>query len=493
MGNGSLPSARRGACPRPPGAPGRARCSPVLLGALAALTACSDLTDRGIVARAGDWTLTEERLAELLVLAQPFPLDSVAVGELVDHWVVAAAMSLRAAAGDSLLGSEALEAVTWPARREAILAADREQRLGPPVAAPAAGREPAPGATVAVTAAEAEAVHQEGSLRLVAQVLRLAGPGTPSGMRLQQQRTADRLLQGIVDGGSWIDAVAESEDEASKPSGGVMGLFAPGELPSTLDRVVFRIEPGHVSPVTQSSQGFHIIYRPTFPEVEFQFIGLLRERRLAEADAVANQEERDARGFAFAGGGAATLARIAADPHPWLESRQPLATWDARMDAAGAPLSSHPAGTLTASVVARDFFFVPPQALTQWKDAGQEALADLITDMGTREMRIADAAARGMSLDPSLEESFFMAHADRMEYWTRTLELGAADAPSRESLARHMDLVMAREEPVRVMSPLFEAWLLDRVDTRVRTRGVLAAIVQARATVEPASGENGTR
>ena len=478
MGNGSLPSARRGACPRPPGAPGRARCSPLLLGALAALTACSDLTDRGIVARAGDWTLTEERLAELLVLAQPFPLDSVAVGELVDHWVVAAAMSLRAAAGDSLLGSEALEAVTWPARREAILAADREQRLG---------------ATVAVTAAEAEAVHQEGSLRLVAQVLRLAGPGTPSGMRLQQQRTADRLLQGIVDGGSWIDAVAESEDEASKPSGGVMGLFAPGELPSTLDRVVFRIEPGHVSPVTQSSQGFHIIYRPTFPEVEFQFIGLLRERRLAEADAVSNQEERDARGFAFAGGGAVTLARIAADPRPWLESRQPLATWDAGMDAAGAPLPGHPAGTLTAGMVARDFLFVPPPTLAQWADAARETQEDLITNLGTREMRIADVAARGMSLDPSLEESFFMAHADRMEYWTRTLELGGADAPSREALARHMDLVMAREEPVRVMSPLFEAWLLDRVDTRVRTRGVLAAIVQARTALEPAGGENGTQ
>lgn len=440
----------------------------LLLGSLAALTACSTLTDRGVAARAGDWTLTEERLAELLVMAQPFPLDTVAVGELVEHWVAAAAMSLRAAAGDSLLGSEALEAVAWPARREAILAADREQRLG---------------ATVMVTAAEAEAVHQEGSLRMVAQVLRLADPGMSSSMRLQQQRTAERLLQEIVDGGSWIDAVAESEDAASQPTGGLMGLFGPGELPSTLDRVAFRLEPGQVSGVTQSSQGFHIIYRPTFSEVEFQFIGLLRERRLAEADAVANQEERDARNFDVAEGGAAILARIAADPRPWLESRQPLATWDARMDAAGAPLPSHPAGTLTAGAVARDFLFVPPPALAQWADATIEAREDLITNVGTREMRIADAAARGMSLDPAVEESFFMAHADQMEYWTRTLELGGADAPSREALARHMDLVMAREEPVRVMSPLFEAWLLDRVDTRVRTRGVLAAIVQAKAAL----------
>ena len=470
MGSGSLPSARRGACPRAPGAPGRARCSPLLLGSLAALTACSGLTDRGVVARAGDWTLTEERLAELLVLAQPFPLDSVPVGELVDHWVAAAAMSQRAAAGDSLLGSEALEAVAWPARREAILAADREQRLG---------------AMVVVTAAEAEAVHQEGSLRLVAQVLRRADPGMSSSQRLQQQRTADRLLQEIADGGSWIDAVVESEDEASKPSGGVMGLFGPDELPSTLDRVAFRLEPGHVSPVTQSSQGFHIIYRPTFPEIEFQFIGLLRERWLAEADAAANREERDARNFAVAAGAAATVARIAEDPDAWLESQLPLATWDARVGAAGNPVAGHPAGSLPASSIARDFFFIPPPALAQFADADQEMQESLITDAGTREMRIADAAARGMSLDPSVEESFFLAHADQMEYWTRTLALGGAGAAPRDALARHMDLVVAREEPVRVMSPLFEAWLLDRVDTRVRARGVLAAIVKARAMLQP--------
>ncbi|MYJ67435.1 MAG: hypothetical protein F4087_02830 [Gemmatimonadetes bacterium] len=449
----------------------------LLIGTLAALTACGDLTDRGVVARAGDWTLTEERLAELLVLAQPFPLDSVPVGELVDHWVAAAAMSQRAAAGDSLLGSEALEAAVWAVRREAILAADREQRLG---------------GGVVVTPAEAEAVHREGALRLVAQVFQRAGPEMSSSMLLQQQRTADRLLQQIADGGSWIDAVAESEDEASKPSGGVMGLFGPGELPSTLDRVTFRLEPGQVSPVTQSSQGFHIIYRPTFPEVEFQFIGLLRERRLAEADAAAAQDERTARSFAVVPGGAAVLARIAEDPAAWLESRQPLATWEARADAAGDPLASHPAGQLTAGMIARDFHFVPPQALAQWAETGQEQLEDLITDVGTRALRIADAAARGMSLDPVLDESFFMAHADRMEYWTRTLALGGADGPSRDALARHMAGIVSREEPTRVMSPLFEAWLLERVDTRVRKRGMLAAIVQARAALESAGGTTGT-
>ncbi len=437
-------------------APARPRPSSLLLAPLLVLAAgCSELTDRGVVARAGDWRLTEDRMAVILVSAQPFPLDSGAVGQLADHWVAAAALSQRAAAGDSLMGSEAIEMVTWAARREAYLAADREDRLG---------------AGAAVTSADAAAAHAEGSLRLIAQVFRRVGPEASSSERLQQQRTAERLLETIVAGGSWIDAVAESEDAVSIPSGGVMGLFGPGELPSTLDRVAFRLEPGQVSAVTQSSEGFHILYRPTFPEVEFQFTGLLRERRLFEADAAANEAERSARNLTVAGGAAVTLARIAEEPGAWLDSRLPLVTWDG--------------GSLTADVVARDFHFVLPSALAGWAEAAPDALDDLLTDLGTREMRISDAEARGLLLAPELEASFVADYADQLEYWTRLLQLGAADSPSREALERYMDAVALREEPLRSLPPLFEAWLLGRIDHRVRARGVLAAGVLARATVE---------
>lgn len=433
----------------------RPRPSSLVLAALPLLAGCGDLLDRGIVARAGDWTLTEERMATILVLAQPFPLDSVAVDQLAGHWVAAAAMSQRAAAGDSLIGSEAIEAVTWAARREALLAADREDRLG---------------RTVSLTAADAEAAYGEGSLRLIAQVFRRAGPEASSSERLQQQRTAERLLETLVGGGSWIDAVAESDDEVSQPSGGVMGLFGPGELPSTLDRVAFRLEPGEVSEVTQSGDGFHILYRPTLPEVEFQFTGLLRERRLFEADAAANDLERSVRNFVVAGGASVTLARIAAEPGAWLDSRLPLVTWDG--------------GSLTADVVARDLFFVSPIVLEEWAEASAGVLDEVLIDLGTRELRLSDAKARGLSLPPDAEEAFISDYADQLEYWTRVLELGAAGAPSREALERYMDGLALREEPLRSVPPLLEAWLLGRIDTRVRARGVLAAGVLARTTVE---------
>lgn len=427
--------------------------------ALAALGApgCADIANRGVAARVGDWTLTEARLAELIVLAQPFPLDSLAAHQLADHWVTAAALSQRSAAGDSLLGSEAFAEATWLERREAILDADREARLGP---------------EVTLDAASAGEIFARGELRLVAHVLRRVGPETSSSERVLQQRTAERLLTTLVEGGTWDQVLAESEDAETQSAGGLMGLFGPGELPSTLDRAVFQLGPGQVSSVVQSARGFHIVYRPRYDEIGSLYRERLRRRMLAESDAAANARELAARGFEVAPGGTAILGRMAEDPGDWLESAQPLATWEG--------------GALTAGVAARYLGFFPPESLGELAGAPEDARADLIAELGTRELRYGDAVARGEALSPSLEEAFASAHADEIEYWTGALELDAPDAPSRAALARHMELLVSRQLDARSPPPLLVEWLRGRIDHTVRTRGVLAAIVQARGMLTEA-------
>lgn len=397
------------------------------------------------------------------MLAQPFPLDSPSVHQLADHWVSAAALSLRSAAGDSLLGSEALAEATWLERREAILDADRENRLG---------------SEITLDAAAAEEIFADGRLRLVAHVLRRIGPETSSSERVLQQRTADRLLATLVEGGSWDEVVAESEDAASRSGGGLMGLFARGELPSMLDRAAFQLEPGQVSSVVQSAQGFHIVYRPRHEEVGSLYMEHLRQRFLGESDAAANRQELTARGFGVAAGGTAVLGRMAEDPAEWLESPQPLADWEG--------------GALTAGVVARHLDFFPPESLAELAGADEEARARLITDLGIRELRHMDAVAAGEALSPSMEKAFAAAHADEIEYWTGALELDAPDAPSRPALARHMELLVSRQLDARSLPTLFEVWLRGRIDHSVRPRGVLAAIVLARGMLSEAGGSGGS-
>ncbi|MCY3545459.1 MAG: peptidylprolyl isomerase [Gemmatimonadetes bacterium] len=445
--------------------------------AFALVTGCTNLADRGLAARVDDWTLSEERLAELIVLAQPFPLDSAAAHELADHWMAAAALSLRSAAGDSLSGSEALAESTWLEQREAMLARDREQRLG---------------AVVLPDDAEVEGTFRQGTLRLIAHVLRRVGPETSSSERLLQQRTAERLLSTLVEGGSWDQLVAESEDAASRQAGGLLGLFGPGELPATLDRTAFRLEPGQVSGVTQSADGYHILYRPRFEEVGSLYASRLYQRRLIDADMSAAESDRTARGFALTAGAATVVGAMVTDPSEWLESQQPLATWGAEPDEAEQAGAAEAAGSLTAGTVARYMFFLPPESLSQLAEADPEARTRFVRDLGTRELRLADAVARGLALDPAAAQDYARLHADDVEYWTNALELDGPDAPSRAALARHMESLVSRREEARSLPPLLEAWLLGRTESRVRARGVLAAIVLARGMLTEAGGATGT-
>ena len=254
-----------------------------------------------------------------------------------------------------------------------------------------------------------------------------------------------------------------------------MGLFALGELPSTLDRAVFQLEPGQVSSVVQSAQGFHIVYRPRYEEVGSLYMEHLRQRFLAESDAAANRQELASRGFEATTGGAAVLGRIAQGPAEWLESEQPLARWEG--------------GFLSAGVVARYLGFFPPESLAELAAAAEDARVQLITDLGIRELRYMDAVAAGEGLSPTLEESFAAAHADEIEYWTGALEL---DAPTRSALARHMELLVSRQLDARSLPPLFDQWLRGRLDHTVRSRGVLASMVLARGMLAEAGGTGGS-
>ena len=424
--------------------------------ALLGLAACDDLARRGLVARTGEWTLSEDRLAELLVLAQPFPLDSAATVELARHWQGAAALALRSAAGDSLLGAEALEAAIWLDRREALLAADREARL----------------ATAAPSPEAVAAAFQAGSLRLVAHVLRRVGPETSSAERVLQQRTAERILGSILEGASWNDVVAESEDAASRDAAGLLGLFARGELPSNVDRAVFQLEPGQVSGVVQTRQGFHILYRPRFEEVSRIFGARLRERRLVEADAAAGEEARATFGMELSPVAAHLIGLVAEDPDGWLDSATPLATWDG--------------GAFAAADAARYLVFFPSSSRAELAAAAEEPRADLVRELATRELRLAGLHEQELSLDSATVAGLAEAHAEEIEYWTQALALDASDAPSRSALARQMEMVVSRQGQARSLSPLFEAWLLARAGTEVRATGILAAIVKARAMLEGA-------
>jgi len=340
------------------------------LAVLSALSACGESLEPGIVARVDTWTLTEIQLADLLVLAQPFPLDSTSVADLARHWVGAAAFAQRAAAGDDLAQDDAVRASNWLDYREALLKADREDRLR------------------RIEVDPPQTAFEAGEYRLIAHVLRRVGPETTLAERALQQSVADRLLAALIAGGSWDDAVAESEDVETKTSAGLLGVVVAGELPLELDRVAFRLEPGQVSSVIESGSGFHVLYRPGFPDVAELFGSRLRDRLLIDADAASSEGVLARRNSVVSRRAAASFRRLAGDPLRWLDSDEVLLSWDG--------------GVLTEGAVSRYLTSLPAPARSDLGASDESTLESFLEDLAVRELRVLDAQGRGLRPDDAL-------------------------------------------------------------------------------------------
>jgi hypothetical protein len=421
---------------------------------LAVFAGCKGAGEPNVVARSGEWTLTESRLADLLVLAQPFPLETEPAAELARHWIGASAMAQRAAAGEAFDSDEAVEASTWLERREALLTLERVSRIGSPMSE------------------DPRVVFDRSEVRLVAHVLRQVGPETPAAERELQRRTSDRILATLVRGGSWDAAVSESEDLDTKRSAGLLGLFGPGELPPALDRATFRLQPGQVSAVIESPLGFHILYRPRYEDVSDLFATRFRERRLYEADAAANAEVLQERRATRSPDAPALLRRMAGLPRTWLASETEVVTWQG--------------GALTEGTVAHYVAGLPAASRAEMANGADSTLAAFVDDLSVRELRVADARAQDLALDDAMLAQLRGQHESEIAEWFDVLGLGQGEAAQREAIERHMEGLVARQRSAPALPLLFEVWLLDGVAWSLSDSGVEGAIARARNMLENA-------
>jgi len=384
----------------------------------------------GPVAWVGTWELGQERLTDLLVLAQPLPLDSATVGALVEQWISMAALAQRAGSGTDLEGPEAMEASLWLERREAVLDAERRRRLG---------------STATVTPQRARTEFQADTLRLLAHVLRRTGSFTSTAERNLQRRTAQRILEAVVQGGSWADAVAQSEDAESRDASGLLGLLRVAELPEALQGAAAQLQPGQISSVVESPEGYHVLYRPRFDDVADLYVQLLSQRLVNEAEGRATRTLLDSLQVQVDSGAFPAL-RALARGEPTTAGASPLARWTG--------------GTLEADVAARYVTALPQDGRARLAGADDDALTAFLEQLAVRQVRLAQAEAQGVRPDDATLTGLEAMHRADTEAWTAALSEG--DTPfSPQALDRYMERLVARQIPFEPVPPLFRAWLLE--------------------------------
>jgi parvulin-like peptidyl-prolyl isomerase len=97
------------------------------------------------------------------------------------------------------------------------------------------------------------------------------------------QEEADRIRKEILNGADFAElAVLYSRDLSTRPAGGDLGWFARGTLTmSSVEEVIFQLEPGEISGVIPSELGYHIVQLIGLEERPLPYSVLMKRQQQA--------------------------------------------------------------------------------------------------------------------------------------------------------------------------------------------------------------------
>jgi hypothetical protein len=341
----------------------------------------------GTVARAGQHELTVDRSVEMLVANPRIPATTEVVSSIADVWVdytILADMLSRDTALASLdldpLLEPYVEQRTFMELREqvvthdTIIDDDELRRLF---------EEQAPGRRV-------RARHI---------LLRYPEDPTPAQREALTQQ-AEELRQRAVEGEDFSELARRySEDPGSAAQGGDLGWFEPGAMVPQFEEAAFRLQPGEISPVTETLFGLHIIKvdereTPAFAEQQDEFRQWMAETRRQESLGAYVEQLTEPAELRIEKG-AVDVARDLA--------RRPTARLAPR--AASRELVTWRGGSLTASDFVRFVRRLPPQQRAQFEAAQDEQVEGFLRDVATNEMVLDDARRRGITVPQEDQDS----------------------------------------------------------------------------------------
>jgi PPIC-type PPIASE domain len=226
-----------------------------LLGCNALRDAFSSRAD--VVARAGNQTLTVDRLTGWAATNRDLPTDPLTLGRVSRAWVDYMLFAEAVAGGQDLRDSATAAATMWP-----VVWQIKWKKLHDRLTA----RE-------TLTPQQVDSVYAAGQYRMFQHILFEVPQNAADSIDKRKHRQADQLLpQARAAGPRFAQlAVRYSEDPSAKTAGGSLGVSTRGSYVPQFDEAAWQLAPGAVSPVVKTQFGYHIIRRPPLAEVRDSF------------------------------------------------------------------------------------------------------------------------------------------------------------------------------------------------------------------------------
>lgn len=218
-----------------------------------------------VAARAESQELSVERLAEMIGNTE-FPITPEFARTLSGLWVDYQLLAHAAAQGDSLKDTTRLDRVLWPMISEARVNAFHEQMVA---AAPKHD------------SSTNEARYGQGELLAARHILFRTRPDMSPAQKDSVRRRAEATRARLTGANFAQIAGQTNDDPTAKSRGGDLGIFPRGAMVKEFEQAVLGLQPGQISPVVETSFGYHIIRRAPYAEVRGE-IGTAMERRATQ-------------------------------------------------------------------------------------------------------------------------------------------------------------------------------------------------------------------
>ena len=341
--------------------------------AVVAMLGCSDLfsTRADLVARAADHELTAEQLANWLSRIKGLKINADAAEFMANVWVDYTLVAEAVAQGTLPRDSAAVAEVMWPNVAEIKADLWYDHLLD----------ERAP-----VTAAGADSVYREDSVRVFQHILFSVAPSATEAVREATRREARRVLRQARNGGDFAAlATRYSGDPGSKDKGGFLVPNPRGSYVAPFDSAGWRLGEGEISNLVYTPFGIHIIKRPARSEARDVLLDWMREIAQQRLDSVYLVQLGEARNLKVSSSAPALIRQSLDDERGMRGSGKNLATFDG--------------GALTVADFLRWVPALGPAASRQIRGAPDDQLHELVLQLGRNQLILDQADSAGMSMN----------------------------------------------------------------------------------------------
>lgn len=436
---------------------------------LIAVTGCNNFRDlfsvhTDVAAEAAGQKLSAERLAEIMGQTKGVRITREAADFVANIWIDYSLLAQALVQGKNLSDSASVAETMWP--QIATVKGDRwfdtvlTRRL-----------KLSPNAV--------DSVYNGNELRLVQHILYTVPQTAGAPERDAARKKAEGALGRVRGGGDFgAIAMAESQDFQSARDSGFLPPAPRGSYVTAFDSAVWSLAPGATSGLVETPYGYHILRRPALAAVRERLRAFLESKETGQLDSLYRDSVGAARGLKLTSSGIALMRAALADPEPNRHSSKKI------VDFKG--------GGFTVADFLRWVFALPPQFITQLRQATDDQLKEIATLFSQNTILLQQADSAGIGLTPLEWTGLQQQHRAELDSLRIALGLGSEITDSSVSASERAKLAALRVDTyfndlvsgkahVRKMPATLSAWLREHMPYKVNEPGLLRALEVAEA------------